>query len=219
MKKLFLSLLAASALLSLPSFIASPAHPTTAAAVRKAGPETYAVQPQLSTLGWVAKKVTGQHNGTVPLKDGSVQVKGNQIVGGSFTFDVAGLKILDVTNEGMNARLTTHLKGDDFFSTEKNPTATFVITSIKNIKADAQGNNAEVTGDLTIKGITKPLTFPAKVGVKDGVAAASGVATIDRTKYDIKFRSAAFFSDLGDKAIEDTFTLNFNVVAKKDARS
>lgn len=214
MKQLAYSLLAAATLLTLPAFTPAPAG-APAPLTRKADPDTYAVQPQLSTLGWVAKKVTGQHNGTVPLKDGSVQVKGNQIVGGTFTFDVAGLKILDVTNEGMNARLTTHLKSDDFFAVEKNPTATFVIGSLKSIKPDAAGNNAEVTGKLTIKGITEELTFPAKVGVKGGLASASGVATVNRTKYDIKYRSAAFFSDLGDKAIEDTFTLTFNVVAKK----
>jgi polyisoprenoid-binding protein YceI len=218
MKKLVFPLLAAATLFTLPAFTPATA-PAATMVTPKAGPDSYAVQPQLSTLGWVAKKVTGQHNGTVPLKDGQMQVKGSQIVGGTFTFDVAGLKILDVTNEGMNTRLTTHLKSDDFFSTDQHPTATFVISSLKPVKADASGNNAEVTGKLTIKGITQDLTFAAKVGVKGGLASASGVATVDRTKFDIKFRSAAFFSDLGDKAIEDTFTLNFNVVAKKDARS
>ncbi|MCC3160130.1 YceI family protein [Hymenobacter sp. 15J16-1T3B] len=218
MQKLVLPLLSAALLLAPLSFsTAQGAKPT--AAVSKAAGDTYAVQPQLSTLGWVAKKVTGQHNGTVALKDGQLQVKGNQITGGTFTFDVAALKIEDVTNEGMNARLTTHLKSDDFFATEKFPTATFVISSLKTTKPDAAGNNAEVTGKLTIKGITQDIRFPAKVGVKDGVAAASGTATVDRTKFDIKFRSAAFFSDLGDKAIEDNFTLNFNVVAKKATRS
>lgn len=213
MKKLFFPLLAAVSLLTLPAFTPAPApRPATLA---PAAPDTYTVQPQLSTMGWVAKKVTGQHNGSVPVKEGAVQVQGSQIVGGTFTFDVAGLKIEDVTNEGMNARLTGHLKGDDFFAVDKNPTATFAITSVKPMKADAQGNNAEISGNLTIKGITKPLTFPAKTGVKGGLASASGTATVNRTAYDIKYRSAAFFSDLGDKAIEDTFTVSFNVVAKK----
>ena len=68
---------------------------------------------------------------------------------------------------------------------------------------------------MTIKGITKPITFPAKVGVKNGMAAASGDATIDRTKYGIKYGSKSFFESIGDKAIYDKFTLTFNVIAKK----
>jgi hypothetical protein len=81
---------------------------------------------------------------------------------------------------------------------------------------DASGNYATITGNLTIKGKTNPLSFPAKVGVKSGIAAASATATADRTKYDIKFRSKSFFESLGDKAIDDTFTLTFNVIAKAD---
>ncbi|GAB3835537.1 YceI family protein [Hymenobacter jeollabukensis] len=215
MKNLVLPLLTAAALLMLPSFTTPLAPAGSAVVTRKAGPETYAVQPQLSTLGWVAKKVGGQHNGAVPLKEGAVQVKGSQIVGGTFTFDVANLTVED----NPSPRLTAHLKSDDFFSTEKNPTATFVITSLKNTKPDAAGNNAEVTGNLTIKGITQPISFPAKVGVKDGVAAASGTATVDRTKFDIKFRSKSLLDTAADKVIDDNFTLNFNVVAKKAARS
>ncbi|WP_133256935.1 YceI family protein [Hymenobacter edaphi] len=214
MKNLVLPLLTAAALLTLPSFT-TPLAPAGSAVSRKDAAETYAAQPQLSTLGWVAKKVGGQHNGAVPLKEGAVQVKGKQIVGGTFTFDVAGLTVAD----SQSPRLLAHLKSDDFFSTEKNPTATFVITSLKTTKPDAAGNNAEVTGNLTIKGITQAISFPAKVGVKDGVAAASGTATVDRTKFDIKFRSKSLLDTAADKVIDDNFTLNFNVVAKKDARS
>jgi polyisoprenoid-binding protein YceI len=128
---------------------------------------------------------------------------------------MASLKVEDLTG-GSNEKLVGHLKSDDFFSVEKNPTATFVITSVAPLKGDACGNNATITGDLTIKGKTNPLSFPAKVGVKNGMAAASGTATIDRTKYDIRYRSKSFFESIGDKAIDDTFTLTFNVIAKAD---
>jgi hypothetical protein len=80
--------------------------------------------------------------------------------------------------------------------------------------AGANDNNVNVTGDLTIKGITKPVTFPAKVGVKNGVAAASGTAVVDRTKYDIRYGSKSFFEGIGDKAIDNDFSLTFNVIAK-----
>lgn len=212
MKKFLFPLLFAATILSAPAHAANglaaskPAAPTAAV-------ETYKVQPQLSTLGWTGKKVGGQHVGTIELKDGTVQVKGSQIVGGTFVADMASLKNTDLTDADYNAKLVGHLKSEDFFGVEKNPTATFVITSIKPLKGDAAGNNATITGNLTIKGKTNPLSFPAKVGVKNGVAAATGTATIDRSKYDVKYGST-FFGAAADKAIDDNFQLSFNVIAK-----
>ncbi|MCC3151618.1 YceI family protein [Hymenobacter sp. BT770] len=214
MQKLFLPLLLATAVLAAPTHAAPSAAPSATVA-SKPTPEPYVLQPQLSTLGWLAKKVTGQHNGTIQFQSGQVLVKGSQIVGGTFVVDMASLKDEDLSG-GMNEKLVGHLKSDDFFGVEKNPTATFVITQVKALKGDASGNNATITGNLTIKGKTNPLSFPAQVGVKNGVAAASGTATIDRTKYDIRYRSKSFFESIGDKAIEDNFTLTFNVIAKAD---
>jgi polyisoprenoid-binding protein YceI len=87
------------------------------------------------------------------------------------------------------------------------------VTPIAGAAADA--NNATITGDLTIKGITHPLTFQAKVGVKNGVAAVSGTATVDRTQYNVRFGSKSFFEGIGDQAIYDEFLLGFNIVAKQ----
>ena len=213
MKKLLLPLLFAATVLSAPAHAATgPARSNRATAT--AAVETYKVQPQLSSLGWLGKKVGGQHNGTIDLKEGTVLVKGSQITGGTLVADMNSMKDTDLTDAGYNAKLMGHLKSEDFFGVEKNPTATFVITSIKPLKGDANGNNATVTGNLTIKGKTNPLSFPAKVGVKNGVAAASGTAIIDRTKYDVKYGST-LFGAAADKAIDDNFTLTFNAIAKK----
>jgi polyisoprenoid-binding protein YceI len=212
MKNLLFPILLAATVLSAPAQAAKgpvARKPATAAAAT----ESYKVQPQLSTLGWTGKKIGGQHSGTIALKEGTVQVKGSQIVGGTFVADMTSLKNTDLTDAGYNAKLVGHLKSDDFFGVEKNPTATFVITSIKQLKGDANGNNATITGNLTIKGKTNPLSFPAKVGVKNGVAAASGTASIDRTKYDVTFGST-LFGTAADKAVDDVFTLSFNVIAK-----
>ncbi|GAA4369948.1 YceI family protein [Hymenobacter saemangeumensis] len=176
----------------------------------------YKVQPQLSTLGWVAKKVTGQHNGTVQFKEGTVLVQGNQVAGGTFVVDMNTIKVEDLTDANYNGKLVGHLKADDFFGVDKHPTATFVITKVAPIKgAAAEANNANITGNLTIKGITKPVTFPAKVGVKEGLASASGTAVIDRTQFDIRYGSKSFFESIGDKAIDNDFTMSFNVIAKQ----
>ncbi len=213
MKKFLLPALIAVSLLTAPAHADNPA---AAAAVRtnKAADKTYKLQPQLSTLGWVGKKVTGEHNGNIQFKDGNVLVNGSQIVGGTFTVDMNSLKVEDLKDAEYNGKLVGHLRSEDFFSIEKNPTSTFKITKVAALKGDKAGNNATITGDLTIKGITKSISFPAKTGVKNGVASASGTAIIDRTKFDIKYGSKSFFESIGDKAIMDDFTMSFNVIAK-----
>src|SRR5690606_24220128 len=104
-----------------------------------------------------------------------------------------------------------HLKNEDFFDAPKFPEATFDIA-----KVSGSGNDLSVTGRLTIKGITKSVTFPAVVHQSGNTvhATAKGVK-IDRTQFDIKYRSGNFFSGLGDRAISDEFQLDIELVAAK----
>lgn len=176
----------------------------------------YKLQPQLSTLGWEGKAVTHGHNGTIQFASGDLLVKNNAVVGGTTTVDMKTLKATDITDADQQGKFVGHMSSDDFFGAEKNPTSTFKIVSVTPIKgAAATANNATIVGDMTIKGVTNRLTFPAKVGVKNGVAAATGKVTIDRTKFGLKYGSKSFFESIGDKAIYDDFTLDFNVVAKQ----
>ncbi|OON67494.1 YceI family protein [Hymenobacter sp. CRA2] len=176
---------------------------------------TFQVEPQVSSVGWIGRKVTGRHNGTVELKEGQLQVHNNQLVGGSFVVDMGTILDEDVEDAETNAKLVTHLKSDDFFGVAQHPTATFVIKSLKYTKVDDSGNNTLIAGVLTIKGKSMGLLFPAKVGIKNGLAAASGSVNVDRTKFDIRYGSNSFFDRLGDKAIDNDFTLNFNIIAKQ----
>jgi polyisoprenoid-binding protein YceI len=101
-------------------------------------------------------------------------------------------------------KLEGHLKSDDFFGVEKYPTATLVFTDVK-----TSGKNAyDVTGDLTIKGKTNPVSF--KISIYGSKATAS--IKVDRTKYDVKYGSASFFDGLKDKAIYDEFDLVSDLV-------
>ncbi|WP_316830947.1 YceI family protein [Pedobacter aquatilis] len=170
-------------------------------------PVAYTVDAAKSTITWIGKKVTGSHNGTIALQSGTLNVDGKKVTGGTFTIDMNSIKDADGS-----AKLEGHLKADDFFGTAKFPTSTFVIT-----KVDGSGAAVTVTGNLTIKGITKPLSFPATVTVNaDGtVSALAGKITVDRTKYDIRYGSKSFFDSIGDKAIDDNFELAVKLVAKK----
>jgi len=112
---------------------------------------------------------------------------------------MTSLTSTDLSGE-YQGKLNGHLKSEDFFGTEKFPTATLVFKSIV-----AKGANAfNVSGDLTIKGIKNPITF-------DLATTANSATTkfnVDRTKYGIRYGSKSFFDSIGDKAIDDEFELS-----------
>jgi polyisoprenoid-binding protein YceI len=158
-----------------------------------------------SNIDWVGKKVTGAHNGTIAVKEGEIVLNDGKFTGGKFIIDTTSIKILDVTDPATNAQFFGHLASDDFFSIEKYPEATLQVTSVS-------GNHVE--GDLTIKGITHPVSFDVTISVNNDLLTATGKLVIDRTKYEMKFRSGNFFKDLGDTLIYNDFELNVNVTAK-----
>jgi polyisoprenoid-binding protein YceI len=171
----------------------------------------YKVDEQSSKVTWLAKKVTGQHSGSVKVSNGTLTLDNNVLKGGSFDIDTRTISVTDITDAETNGKLLGHLKSDDFFSVEKFPAAKFVISSAK----PAGTGKYEVTGKLTIKGITNEVTFPATVKTESNKVQADAKITIDRTKYGIKFRSKNFFENLGDKTIYDDFDLNVTLNATR----
>ena len=156
-----------------------------------------------SKITWKGKKVTGQHEGTIKLQEGTLKFNDKkQLTGGSFVMDMSTLTVTDLEGE-YKGKLEGHLKSDDFFGVDKHEKAKFVIT-----KVEGKDGNYNVTGDMTIKGISFPNTF--KMVVKDNNTATADLK-IDRTKYDIKFKSASFFDGLKDAAIYDEFELFVNL--------
>lgn len=169
----------------------------------------YVVEKSKSTVNWNGKKVTGEHYGTVDLKSGKIEFNDNEIISGIIELQMNTIVNQDIENESSNAKLVAHLKSDDFFSVENHPVSIFVLKNAKH----KSGNDYSFTGDLTIKGITHPVTFDAEIDVTDSQLKAKGEIEVDRTLYDIKFRSGKYFPDVGDRLIYDTFTLNFDLVA------
>lgn len=173
----------------------------------------YKVNTDVSSLEWVGKKVTGQHNGEVKLKEGFIITDTkNNITAGQVVIDMNTINAKDLEGE-WKQKLEGHLKSKDFFSVENYPTASFEITSVTPLKKKENGNTHQVKGKLTIKGITNELSFPAKIEIKEGKIAAYGKATVDRTQYDIKYGSGKFFEGLGDKMIYDDFEITFRIAA------
>ena len=165
--------------------------------------QTKKVNATKSTITWLGKKVTGQHEGTVNLKEGSLIFKGKYVVGGNFTVDMTSMTTTDLKAGQGKEKLDGHLKSEDFFGTEKFPTSTLVF---KTVAAKSAGVYT-ITADLTVKGITNPVTFDLATTVNSATANVK----INRTKYDIKYGSGSFFDNLGDKVIYDDFDLTVNL--------
>lgn len=164
--------------------------------------QTKKIDVKKSNIEWVGKKVTGQHNGDLKFKSGSISFKKGKLVAGSFVINMNSINTLDLEGE-YKQKLDGHLKDVDFFGVEKHPTAKLIFKKVK----DLTKGKYEITANLTIKKITKPVTFEATV-TKNSL---TSTFKIDRTLYDIKYGSGSFFSDLGDKTIDNEFDVKVNV--------
>lgn len=167
-----------------------------------------------SKLEWIGKKVTGQHNGTVEIVNGDLFLDNGKLTGGSFDIDFRTTKVLDIEDPESNSKLTSHLKSPDFFAAETFPIGKFEILSLAPL-SDGSQNNYIVSGNLSIKNITKEIKFPVNVKVNGRSVIASADFNIDRTLWDINFRSGKFYENLGDKLINDNINLKFNITAKQ----
>ncbi|SES05009.1 YceI family protein [Pedobacter rhizosphaerae] len=158
-----------------------------------------------SHIDWIGKKVTGAHNGTIGIKGGEVTLTNGQVTDGEIIVDTTSIKILDITDPDTNAQFLGHLVSDDFFSTQDYQEANLSIIAV---------NGDHIEANLTIKGISHPISFDVNVNVSGDTLTASGKLVVDRTKYGMKFRSGNFFQNLGDTLIYNEFELNVSITAK-----
>lgn len=199
----------------------------------------YALNTTESKLMWYGFKPNGRHNGTIGIQDGSVAVMNGEVVGGSFTMDMNNINVEDLEGEYKD-KLTNHLKSGDFFSVEEHPTAVFEITEVEpysNEVASTDGdakmkvvvNEEEVdeysipdpthtiTGNLTMRGTTLSISFPAIVEVTDGQVTAQAKFNIDRSKWNIDFREeSGYEARAKDELIYDTVHVGFDIVANNE---
>lgn len=168
--------------------------------------ENFSVNVDNSTLNWKGYKPTGTHNGTITLASGNIFLKNNKITGGNFVADMSTIK-----ESEDNSKLENHLKSEDFFEIVVFPIAKFEITEITN-----KGEKIQVTGNITIKGITKQIAFPAALLVnEDSLVLTSDTFQINRADFNVKFKSKSFFNDLKDKFVNDEFDFQVTIIAKK----
>jgi polyisoprenoid-binding protein YceI len=180
-------------------------------------PGTYAVDPAQSRFEWAGKKplIDGYvDSGTIGVSEGAITV-GESEASGSFTLDMNTLHVgLTAKKPGQEGALEGHLKGKGWFDVAAYPTAKFVITKVEPTAGSATTFEYAVTGDLTIKGITHEISFPARIfQTSDGLLHANAQTEIDRTEWGLTFGSGNFFDSLGDNLIADEVALSFSIVA------
>lgn len=168
------------------------------------------VNTEKSVVNWTGKKVAGEHTGTIKIKNGTIHLHDGAFSGGEVTIDMTSIFVTDLKAGQGKEKLEGHLSAPDFFDVAKHATASLKTTGVKMQKE----NTYTISADLTIKGITKPIEFSAVVKTKDGKLAAVAEMEVDRTLYDIKYGSGKFFDSLGDKMIDDNFTIQFELAAE-----
>jgi polyisoprenoid-binding protein YceI len=186
----------------------------------------YILNPLQSIIEWEGYKPTGQHHGTVNISGGNLRLKDKAITGGKFTFDMTSIKVIDIENPQYNAKLTYHLKSADFFGVQAFPGATFEITGIQPINAAGFDRSKEkgnlipthaITGNLTIKGISKSITFNAKIDQSDSsITAESNQFFIDRTEWNVQYKSKKLYAQLKDDFVNDEIGIKLKIATQAE---
>ncbi len=171
--------------------------------------QAFQVKTDQSEIRWQGgNSITRKkHYGLVNLKSGWLSVKDQRLIGGEFIVDMMTITNQSLTGESQQ-KLITHLSGDDFFAVEQYPESRLVLTAVNMV-----GDEYWVSGNLTIKNITQNITFPAKLAINDQYISAQADFSIDRTQWGVKYGSNNFFSNLGDKAIDDEINFQINIQA------
>lgn len=201
------------------------------------GAEIYSVDTSGSTITWIGSKPTGKHSGSIPLKDGSIAVDSNKVVGGKLVININEITNEDLAGDAeMQLKLVNHLKSPDFFDAENYPTAEFVITKVQpyskedSVKVkkeyDSQYKPAsatehmvsspthKVTGNLTMRGKTLSVSFPANIKIQDNKVLAKAKFNIDRTLWGLQYNNEANVVDKAkDKFIYNTVNVGFDITA------
>jgi polyisoprenoid-binding protein YceI len=170
---------------------------------------TFKVNVAKSSLKWFATKVTGKHDGQVKLASGSLETNGKMVTGGKFDIDMNSISCRDIEDKETNGKFLSHMKSPDFFDVASHKTANFEISKV----TPKSGNEYEIAGKMTIKGITNEISFPATITTDAKQVSAKAKITLDRTKWDIRYGSGKFFEGLGDKIIHDDFVIDLDLVA------
>lgn len=179
----------------------------TKEAVSPATPEAgdkLAVNAAASTITWMGNKVTGKHTGNINLQHGELILNDGKLAGGSFIIDMTSINNHDLTDPEYKGKLENHLKSEDFFAVEKHPTSKFEITEVK----DLTDNKVSVSGNLTLRDVTKNITYEAEVlESSDAKFVAKADFNINRKDWGVAYEG------MKDDLISNEINFKINLIA------
>ncbi|MBI1317250.1 YceI family protein [bacterium] len=187
------------------------------------GTQTFVVAPG-ADLKWEGYKsfVEWRHNGVIKIAEGQLSAENGELKSGRFVIDMKSIQPLDMepTNEKYND-LVGHLMSPDFFLVDSFPTATFEITAIEPA-SDAAGNTHKMSGNLTLRGVTKNISFPVKVhAMEGGMHLTAPEFTIDRTQWGVIYGAndgkMTLTDDLKNKLIDNNIKFSFDFMTAPQA--
>ena len=176
--------------------------------------DTLFVNLENSKINWTGRKVTGEHTGTLNLAEGWVIMQEDSIIGGKFIFDMTSIQNTDIESLEWKEKLEKHLIAEDFFFVNSFPHANLEIKNHRQTVDESSEVNNQIIANLTIRGITHEITFPLEISQSKFIFYAEGTIDIDRTLFNINYKSGTLFENLGDRMIYDDFTVNFSVQTK-----
>ena len=178
-----------------PQAVTNEAAPVAAGSPAVQG-EKYLITPENSKIEFIGSKVTGSHNGSFKKFSGAI------IFNGQPETSSVDVTIETASIEADDPGLTKHLQTPDFFDVAKYPQAKFVSTAIK---AGGDKGTHTVTGNLTMHGVTKSITFPATIAVTPGAITLDSTFSINRKDFGINYAGAS------DNLIRDDVVLTLKV--------
>ena len=181
--------------------------------------DSYKVDVDSSTIQWIGRKVTGEHDGNLKILYGNVRkyldTEKKEVIKGNIVIDMTTITNNDIESKEYQKYFVDHLNSSDFFDVAHFSKSQLKILDNIILSNESSGKMM-ITAEITIKGITQKVEFPAKIEFIDDLATAVGTIDIDRTLFDIRYKSKSFFPEMGDYFIYDDFTLNFIIKAKKN---
>jgi rhodanese-related sulfurtransferase len=178
---------------------------------------SYWIDTEKSTLEWIGRNLNKRHYGSIAVQAGELVIAGGKLSAGTIVLDMTKISNADLQDPGWRDMLIQHLISDDFFAVERYPTASFRLTGWETqAEASPEAPQGIVTGELTIRDVTRIISFPATVAPQvDGSIQALAAFDIDRTLWNVCYGSCRLFEHLGMHLVHDTISLELFIVARE----
>lgn len=194
-----------------------PLEGTCVEAVPATPQGSYELDTTTSLVRWTGRSLFNHHHGTLRLSAGHIEVKNGILQSARFTIDMNTIACEDLVDTAFNAMLIRHLRDDDFFAVDRFPTAEFICGHADPLPSSTPGiPNYTLHGHMTLRGVTRPLSFPAVIAAADpDHLTGQAQFELDRTQFGSHYGSGRLFAFLGKHVVNDHVHLHIKLHATR----